>query len=270
MVGLTLAMKYVCAACSKTAGSALAAHSLHCPSCGAQALEVRDEDGVKLRRGSTASSTPLDDVEIPELTPCRAPLLACVGGYCAGRIIVIAAPPGVGKSTECVRVAVDLDATVSYLDGEMTDMECKAVLLDGGASESFIRRNVRRWVAEDWRDALSAADSTGSDLVIVDSVQAWVPQQDENEFRDEVRKRAADGITFFVIQQWTRGGKRARGSLTVEHAGAITIDLHRDTIEVRKARPPWHGKNGTYNRPRLQPGQVFPTCKFDYSRPTTR
>jgi predicted ATP-dependent serine protease len=259
-------MKYVCAACGKGAGSEIAKYSLWCPHCGARALEARDEeeDGVKLRRGSTASITPLDDVEMPELAPCRAPLLACVGGYCDGRIVVVAAPPGIGKSTECARVAVDLDAPVAYLDREMSGVECKAVFLDAGASEKFIQRKLHRIIANNWRDVLDAAAATASDIVIVDSVQKWVPQQDEEDFVTAIREHIEDGVTFFLIQQWTREGKRARGTLVMEHAGAITIDLHHDTIDVRKTRPPWQGKQGIYRRPRLKPGQTFPAGRFDY------
>jgi predicted ATP-dependent serine protease len=195
--------------------------------------------------------TDWDDVKELETTPCVAPLVDCLGGVQVGALIVVSGVPGEGKSTECARVAVALHEPPAYLDHEMPAARCRKVLRDAGASERFVRET-RRIDADHWEDALVAA--RGSRVVILDSVQAWCPQEEEEDLASELVALAEGGALVLAIAQWTRKG-RARGSLTVEHRGDVTIDVHPEHFAVRKAR--W-GMRGDYPRPRLTPGQVGP------------
>ncbi len=262
--------RYVCVSCKSEAFAASCPP--YCALCFTATMIAEEEEEDDGPRGSTTEITPLDDVGSPQRVACRAPLMACVGGSAYGTVVVVGAGPGFGKSTEIARVAVDLNVKCGYIDNEMSASECRAVFVDAGADANYIRTKVRRIVpagaGHKWEDALEQARAAKAKIVVVDSVGKWVKQQEEDVFTAYVKRFASETDSLvFLIQQWTRDGLHAKGTLTLEHAGALTIVLAwaknkpkehpYGVIDVTKARPPWSGTQGSYDRPMLAAGQTY-------------
>lgn len=243
---------------------------MFCQWCGSSAIVSleEDEDGQP-KRGSSVQVISADEVEsMPPLIPTKAPIFSCIGGYGRGTVVSISAPPGGGKTTEALRVAVAQNARVLHLIfGEMSEEQAREAAADAGATEKWFREKKHLIVtAEDWHDAAEyierACDSRKPpEFVIWDSTTMWIQggrEDDEKEFISEnVRLAAEYGLVIFAIAQWSNSSSRGKGTLTIPHGGALWIKIEPHQFVVMKARPPWSGKQGSYPRPRLQPGQTW-------------
>lgn len=258
-------MKRKCEACQRTDPGP----TDYCQWCGSAAIVCLEEDEGKPGRGSSVRVVSADEVEeMPPLVQTKAPIFDCIGGYGVGTVVSISAPPGAGKTTEALRVAVAQNAKVLHLiAGEMSDEQARAAAEDAGASEKFFREKKHQIVtAESWTDAMEYTERTCSGrnppaFVIWDSTSMWVPSREEEErdfIEQNVRLASDYDLVVFAICQWSQQG-RGRGSLTIPHGGALWIEITNSPMlfKVRKARPPWSGKQGEYLRPRLAPGQTW-------------
>lgn len=240
-----------------------------CQWCGSSAVVTIDDDtDGEPKRGSTVQVVSADEIEnMRPLVPCQAPIFNCLGGYGKGTVVAVSAPPGHGKTTECLRVAVAQNASILHLvEGEASDEQVKAAALDAGASARWIRAKKLRIVrAETWQDAAEFIDRAcrsrnKPEFAAWDSTTMWVPgrEEEEREFiKTNVDLAAEHDIVIFAICQWSQQG-RGRGTLTIPHGSAIWIEIKPGEFIVKKARPPWSGKQASYTRPFLKPGQTWP------------
>lgn len=235
-----------------------------------------DADGEP-KRGSSVEVVSADEVdEMAPLIHTKAPLFDCIGGYGLGAVVSISAEPGGGKTTEALRVAVAQNTRVLHLIyGECSPEQAKAALVEAGASAKYMREKKHQIAtAENWQDAAEYMDSACSSrkkpgFVIWDSTSMWVPaiESEEREFiAENVRMAEEHQIVVFCITHWSQRG-RGKGTLTIPHGGALWIKIVKKPwiigkqagmFEVMKARPPWSGKQGSYARPWLKPGQTWP------------
>lgn len=239
-----------------------------CQWCGSSAIVVAEDDSdCEPKRGSSVEVVSADEVEnMAPLIPTKAPIFDCIGGYGLGTVVSVSAPPGGGKTTEALRVAVAQNARVLHLIyGECSPEQAKAAAKDAGATAKWFRDKKHQIaMAEDWRDAAdymkrACASRKKPEFVIWDSTSMWVPNQsDENDFiRVNVDMADEFQVVVFCITHWSQQG-RGKGTLTIPHGGALWMRIKTTTFEVLKARPPWSGKQGVYPRPRLKPGQTWP------------
>lgn len=240
-----------------------------CQWCGSSAIVTPDEgaDGEP-KRGSSVEVVSADEVEeMAPLIETKAPIFACIGGYGLGSVVSVSAPPGGGKTTEALRVAVAQNARVLHLIyGECSPEQARAAAKDAGASAKWFREKKHQIAtAESWQEAAEYMDRVCSsrkrpEFVIWDSTSMWVPaiETEEREFiAENVRMADEYKIVVFCITHWSQQG-RGKGTLTIPHGGALWMRIKPTTFEVLKARPPWSGKQGVYQRPFLKPGQTWP------------
>jgi predicted ATP-dependent serine protease len=270
-----LLVKYRCDACGKDADER-SFRSGFCMFCGASAVvavEEEETDG-RPKRGSTARIVSGAEIgTMDPLIPTKAPIFACIGGYGRGTLVAVTAPPGHGKTTECLRVPIAQNARVIHaVAGEMSEPQGVEAAFDAGATEKYIRDDKYIFLtADDTADALEEIDrlcSTGKkerrpQFVIWDSTSMWLPngrEEEEKEFvSDNVALAEEHGLVIFAIAQWSQEG-RGKGSLIIPHGGALWMEVHNGPpgqFRVKKCRPPWSGKQGIYDRPVLKPGQTW-------------
>jgi len=241
-----------------------------CQWCGSSAVVSLDDNAEgEPRRGSSVEVVSADEVEnMPPLIETKAPIFACIGGYGLGTVVSVSAPPGGGKTTEALRVAVAQNARVLHLiEGECSHEQARGAAKDAGASAKWFREKKHLIAtAECWQDAAEYMDNVcGSrkkpEFVIWDSTSNWVTRQDEEaEFiKRNVEMAEEHKIVVFCITHWSQQGRGA-GTLKIPHGGALWMRIHNRPMqfEVLKARPPWSGRQGVYARPFLKPGQTWP------------
>jgi predicted ATP-dependent serine protease len=246
----------------------------HCPHCGEEAVVFlggeEDEgaappDGVDEGAELEDDEEPfevedLDGVEPLRLTPCTAPLVAPLGGVpSTGAVVLLTGVPGAGKSTEAVRLAVELGEAPIYCDREMMRAQCAALFERVNAPASFVRQT-KRITGGTWRQAFAyaaeARQGGGARILIVDSLHEWAGEleSERKALMMRARRLADAGLLVVVIAHYARAGHVSGGRGSEHRADAVLVVRH-DEIEISKCR--WSPARGSFPRdgaaPRPEP-----------------
>jgi DNA repair protein RadA/Sms len=161
------------------------------------------------------------------------------GGFVPGSSVLLAGPPGAGKSTLVLELARSCALVTLYVTGEESLGQLKV------RAERIGARPARLFLLEetDVRAVLAQAQATGAMLVAVDSVQTLrapglgaapgSPTQLREcvaTLREGVR---ATGSVLLLVGQVTKGGALA-GPRAVEHAVDVVLQLETTGPEARR------------------------------------
>ena len=146
------------------------------------------------------------------------------GGAVAGSLVLVGGAPGIGKSTLLLQICNQLcrERSVLYVSGEESERQLKlrAQRLGVAPDNLYILSETRL------SDVLEAVETTGPDILIVDSVQTLYNEENESspgsisQLKDctmsMMQLSKSRGITVFVVGHINKDGAIA-GPKVLEH-----------------------------------------------------
>ena len=146
------------------------------------------------------------------------------GGAVAGSLVLVGGAPGIGKSTLLLQICNQLcrERSVLYVSGEESERQLKlrAQRLGVAPDNLYILSETRL------SDVLEAVETTGPDILIVDSVQTLYNEENESspgsisQVKDctmsMMQLSKSRGITVFVVGHINKDGAIA-GPKVLEH-----------------------------------------------------
>ena len=206
-----------------------------CPSCGAwNSLEEHIEKPAAPGRAKSApvgmSQTPKKLHEVDTGSEIRFSTgmgeldRVLGGGAVAGSLVLVGGAPGIGKSTLLLQICNQLcrERSVLYVSGEESERQLKLRAQRLGVSPESL------YILSETRlsDILEAVDTTGPDILIVDSVQTLYNEENESspgsisQVKDctmsMMQLSKSRGITVFVVGHINKDGAIA-GPKVLEH-----------------------------------------------------
>ena len=206
-----------------------------CPSCGAwNSLEEHIEKPAAPGRAKSApvgmSQTPKKLHEVDTGSEIRFSTgmgeldRVLGGGAVAGSLVLVGGAPGIGKSTLLLQICNQLcrERSVLYVSGEESERQLKLRAQRLGVSPESL------YILSETRlsDVLEAVDTTGPDILIVDSVQTLYNEENESspgsisQVKDctmsMMQLSKSRGITVFVVGHINKDGAIA-GPKVLEH-----------------------------------------------------
>ena len=206
-----------------------------CPSCGAwNSLEEHIEKPAAPGRAKSApvgmSQTPKKLHEVDTGSEIRFSTgmgeldRVLGGGAVAGSLVLVGDAPGIGKSTLLLQICNQLcrERSVLYVSGEESERQLKLRAQRLGVSPESL------YILSETRlsDILEAVDTTGPDILIVDSVQTLYNEENESspgsisQVKDctmsMMQLSKSRGITVFVVGHINKDGAIA-GPKVLEH-----------------------------------------------------
>lgn len=191
---------------------------------------------------------PLAIVSLAEIEPEKLTRIPCGiegvdrifgGGIILGKTVIVASPPGVGKSTMIIQIAAGIDAAVLYVSAEMPSGELSAL-----ATRVYASRERIHPIEETDLDAiLRAIDVINPTMVVIDSIQkietrtlgsrAGSPAQ-VIECTKRLRARSIkDGFALWLIGHVTTDDRMA-GPRELEHDVDAVLELEGDPRRTRR------------------------------------
>ena len=206
-----------------------------CPACGAwNSLEEHIEKPAAPGRAKSApvgmSQTPKKLQEVDTGSEIRFSSgmgeldRVLGGGAVAGSLVLVGGAPGIGKSTLLLQICNQLcrERSVLYVSGEESERQLKlrAQRLGVAPDNLYILSETRL------SDVLEAVETTGPDILIVDSVQTLYNEENESspgsisQVKDctisMMQLSKSRGITVFVVGHINKDGAIA-GPKVLEH-----------------------------------------------------
>ena len=206
-----------------------------CPSCGAwNSLEEHIEKPAAPGRAKSApvgmSQTPKKLHEVDTGSEIRFSTgmgeldRVLGGGAVAGSLVLVGGAPGIGKSTLLLQICNQLcrERSVLYVSGEESERQLKLRAQRLGVSPESL------YILSETRlsDVLEAVETTGPDILIVDSVQTLYNEENESspgsisQVKDctmsMMQLSKSRGITVFVVGHINKDGAIA-GPKVLEH-----------------------------------------------------
>ncbi len=219
-----------------------------CPNCGAEDSMIEIEKYLE-KKGSESSPSVFLLSDIKEEKIYRYPTLwreldyVLGGGIVSGSVILLAGPPGVGKSTLALMLTDAFQSPI-YISGEESLSQVGA-----RARRIGVKDRVAFAFATSFDEIQAIVNSRNIDLLVIDSLQVMRAQKNvsfvsHNEARifmsELVSLVKKKGITTLVLGHVTKEGAVA-GPKTVEHL--VDVVLYLNTTSRSSIRSLHVGKN---------------------------